>query len=77
MKVPSFMGGYLLARTHQSWRQFSTCLNMHLYTHIHNYIEFSRGTKRGRYSDPGPRGREPESTEQKLESLITRLGEKV
>lgn len=34
--------------------------------------------KRGRYSDPGPRGRgETVSTEEKLESLIIRLGEKV
>ena len=34
--------------------------------------------KRGRYSDPGPRGRDPEqTTEEKLESLIMRVGEKV
>ena len=34
--------------------------------------------KRGRYSDPGPRGRDHEqSTEEKLESLIMRVGEKV
>ena len=42
---------------------------------------FSKGSsrhKRGRYSDPGPRGRgEAVSTEEKLESLIVRLGEKV
>ncbi|XP_064390232.1 nuclear cap-binding protein subunit 1-like isoform X2 [Halichondria panicea] len=39
-----------------------------------DYEDFPR--KRGRYSDPGPMAREPESTEQKLESLISRLGEK-
>ena len=45
-------------------------------THIHT-ADYPR-TKRGRYSDPGPRGREGETTaEQKLESLITRVGEKV
>ena len=34
--------------------------------------------KRGRYSDPGPRGRDHEqTTEEKLESLIMRVGEKV
>ena len=34
--------------------------------------------KRGRYSDPGSRGKEVEVTsEQRLESLITRVGEKV
>lgn len=32
--------------------------------------------KRGRHSDPGPRGAEA-SAEQRLESLITRVGEKV
>lgn len=42
-----------------------------------NTADYPR-SKRGRYSDPGPRGREPETTaEQKLESLITRVGEKV
>lgn len=48
---------------------------------MHTYIctrttDFPR-TKRGRYSDPGPRGRDVETTEQKLESLIARVGEKV
>lgn len=41
------------------------------------YIDVPPRYKRGRYSDPGPRSREPESAEQKLESLITRVGEKV
>ena len=51
----------------------------HTHTHTQHItvhpIDFPR--KRGRYSDPGPMAREPESTEQKLESLISRLGEKV
>ena len=48
------------------------------HTHTHTHKEAPR-FKRSRYSDPGPRGRdrEPESAEQKLESLILRVGEKV
>lgn len=44
--------------------------------HLTPFLDAPR--KRGRYSDPGPRGKEVEVTsEQRLESLITRVGEKV
>ena len=45
--------------------------------YAHTAIDAPR-YKRGRYSDPGSRSKDPEvSAEQRLESLITRLGEKV
>ena len=40
------------------------------------HLDGRSGFKRGRYSDPGTRNKEPEPAE-KLESLITRVGEKV
>lgn len=51
-------------------------LSEHSYALFLVYIAHSR-PKRGRYSDPGPRGREHESTEEMLDSLIVRAGEKV
>ena len=58
-----------------------TMVRKHPYYYSTSSVSFSKGSsrhKRGRYSDPGPRGRgETVSTEEKLESLIIRLGEKV
>ena len=51
-------------------------LNVMMCSFLHIYIGHIR-PKRGRYSDPGSRGREHESTGEMLDSLIVRAGEKV